>query len=219
MKPLPSHRKEFLLTGVLSIAIFLIYIFAPEAKDINKVFQGLIVSVVFFALLPLVYVRFVLKQSWQRLGLTLGNYREQGLAALFILLIALAGFLVGVTFFKNFQTFYTMPVRVEQNFWWFLGYEMVLVPLVVGLYEVFFRGFLMLLWLSEKAKWWSIIIQTVLFFGLVSLTGSLSWDTAPLIYISLFSGLIAYRSRSILYSFVASWLFLLIVDVYFLVIR
>ncbi|HLC95478.1 MAG TPA: hypothetical protein VJH89_03235, partial [Patescibacteria group bacterium] len=63
----------------------------------------------------------------------------------------------------------------------------------------------------------SIVIQAVLFASLIYVGQDISWQGAPLLIFCPFAGIIAYRAQSIWYSIVASWTFLFLTDVFFIV--
>ncbi len=213
-----SMYRRFIVTGMLVFFSLGFLIFFTESDALSPVLQKFIVSIVFFLVIPLLYSKIVLSESLKNLGFQKGNFGAGVFTGL--LSVALAGGVVVwlALSFPSFHEQYTLPASVENSFLWFVFYELVLVSLSVLLYEVFFRGLVELFWLREF-KWWSILIQAVLFFGLLALSRSISWQMVPLLIFCPLSGLIAYRSKSIWYSVVASWIFLFLTDVFFLIYR
>lgn len=210
--------RRFIVTGVLVFFSLGFLIFFTESDSVSPVLQKFIVSIVFFLVIPLLYSKIVLSESLKNLGFQKGNFGAGVFTSL--LSVALAGgVVVWLAFsFPSFHEQYTLPASVENSFLWFVFYELVLVSLSVLLYEVFFRGLVELFWLRDFGTS-SILIQTVLFFGLLALSRSISWQVVPLLIFCPLSGLISYRSQSIWYSVVASWTFLFLTDVFFLIYR
>jgi membrane protease YdiL (CAAX protease family) len=67
--------------------------------------------------------------------------------------------------------------------------------------------------------YWAILVQTLLFGLFLSATGSLSWLTAPALSFAPFAGYIVHKTGSLVYSILAHWLFVVIIDVTFLVLQ
>lgn len=213
-----AKNQRFIVTGLLVLFSLGFLGFFTESDKLSPVFQIFIVSTVFFLVIPVLYSKIVLKESLKNIGWQRGNVAAGILAS--IVSVALAGAaVVGLALtFPEFRVQYVFPVLVETSFVWFMLYELVLVTLTALLYEVFFRGLVQLSWLRGIGLW-SVAIQATLFFGLFFLSQAISWQMAPLLIFCPFAGLIAYRSQSIWYSFLASWIFLFLTDVFFLIFR
>lgn len=206
------------ITGLLVFFSLGFLGFFTESDTLNPVFQSFVVSVVFFLVIPLLYSKMVLKESLKNIGWQRGNLTAGVLWSILSLGCA-AAIMVGLALtFPDFPAYSILPLSVETNFVWFLAYELVLVTLTVLLYEVFFRGLVQLLWLRSLGVW-SIVAQAALFFGLIYFSQDISWAVAPLLIFCPLAGLIAYRSQSIWYSSIASWIFLFLTDVFFLIYR
>lgn len=212
-----SRYRQFVVTGMLILFSITFLGFFPESDTMSPVFQGFIVSVVFFLVIPILYSKIVLKESLKKIGWQKGNVLAGILSS--IVSVALAGiavfFLVRLT---PFQANFRFPVLVETNFFWFMLYELVLVSFMILLYEVFFRGLVQLLWLRGFGVW-AIFIQAGLFMILLYFGHDFSWQKAPLIIFAPFSGLITYFSRSIWYPIIASWFFFFLTDIVLLVLH
>ena len=183
----------------------------------NPVFQMLLVSVAFFLVVPVLYCKIVLKESLHNMGWQAGNV----FTGIILSLLTVSGGLVIMYFLDRYTSFgraYQLPVSIQTDFLWFLLYEALMMPVMTLFYEVFFRGFIGLLWLRSLGPV-SVLLQAG-FFGLMFfLAGDLTVKEIPLLLFAPLSGLIAYYSRSIWYSWGATWLFFFLIDVYFLVTR
>ncbi|MFZ2299639.1 MAG: lysostaphin resistance A-like protein [Candidatus Moraniibacteriota bacterium] len=211
-----SNNRRFIVTGLLVFFSLGFLKFFTESDRLSPVFQNFIVSIVFFLVIPVLYSKIVLKESLKNLGFQRGNLAAGVLAGIAGIVVAGAAVVWLASVFPDFRAQYVFPVLVETNFFWFVLYELVLVAFVTLLYEVFFRGLVTLLWLRAFGLW-AVCIQTVIFFGFAYLNYDVFWPIAPLLIFAPFAGFIAHRSQSIWYSFAASWIFLFLTDIFFLI--
>jgi len=200
--------KENLVTlAVILICLGLFLVF-PTAGGFQKITSALF----FLFIVPVLYIKLILKKDLRSFGFSFGNYRAGifwGLLALAISLLSAYGLIK----FTNFTQASVLPPAVIQNFWMFVFYELVLVNIVFFLQEFFFKGFVLFSF-TEKLGPWSILISFVLFSALSLLEESFSAAIAPSIIFSLTSGVVAYKGRSFLYSYAAGMIFSLILSSY-----
>ncbi len=205
------------MTSALVIATLVIFGGMEEIPTMGTALQGVIAGLVLFLVLPIMYCRIVLKEPLSSMGF--GSARW--LPALFWGIVSLGIGGIGLLFIASnpvFKEIYRLPLTVEQDFLWFVAYEIIVVGGIALLYEVFFRGLVMKLWLAPLGVW-SVLVQTVIVAGFLVLTDGWSWQYVPLIHASIFSGLVAYFSRSIIASWVASWTLFFLIDIIFLALR
>lgn len=189
----------------------------PESQSLDAITQEIIASVIFLLVLPLIYCKMILREPLSSLGL--GEARW--LPAFFwgALMVVLGGVLL---FFllpiEGFRSAYQLPAFIEKNFGWFLVYEVGAVGGIALLYEVFFRGLVMRLWLGTLGPV-AIVLQAALFMSFLGISSGFSWDYAVLCYASLFAGAVAYFSRSIYASWLANWILFFLIDLVFLVLH
>lgn len=207
-------NKRFIITGLLVVASVLFLGIFSQSDKVDPVFQTMIVSIAFFLVVPVFYSKIVLKESLKNLGWQSGDVFWGIFTSIVSLALALGGVFL-LSRYTTFATEYLFPVVVQTNFLWFLGYELLLVAFVSLLYEVFFRGLIELLWLRSFGLF-AILFQTGLFVFLLYLADDLTWERAPVLLFSPFAGIIAYYSRSIWYSWAASWTFLFLTDIFLL---
>lgn len=192
-----------------------------ESSQISPALQGLIVAVAVFLVIPLLYCKIVLEQPLSRLGFQRGNPWAGIGGSVLALGIALSALFVLWNFTPLLEG-YRLPVVVEERFLFFVLYEVLLNGLFLFLFEVFFRGMILLLWLKEF-RIWGVFLQALVFTGILYLSGDMSNginpQTLPMLLFAPLAGLIAYQSRSIWYSFGASWFFILLVDALVLILR
>jgi membrane protease YdiL (CAAX protease family) len=209
--------KKDIITGLVVLAAFLFFVFTREVPALGGIVQGFILMLIFFGFLPLGYHFLVLRKSKEEIALTIKNSR-QGITL--ALIASVSVFLLSILLLQispGFWGEYNLPLSVKESFGFFLLYELLLVPVVIIFFEIFFRGFIQYSWLQTRLGTWAIFIQGGLFLIFLLATKSLSWSTVPLALFSFVSGFLMQKTHSLLYPFLATWLYILLMDVYFLV--
>lgn len=213
-----SPWKRFAVTGATILVALALYYLFPTDPRLNPMLQGIIAGIAFFLIVPMLYVKMVLKSPVHLLGFQ-ASQRRFGMAAVVLSVVAGLSVLVFLARAYPLGAQYQLPGAVVRSFLFFVLYEIFIVGSLVFLYEVFFRGFVMLLWLRNFG-FGAALFQAALFVGAYALLrGDISWQDAPLFFTAVISGLVAFYTKSIWYSFGASWLFLFLADAYFLTIR
>ncbi|MBP7811393.1 MAG: hypothetical protein KA054_00955 [Candidatus Moranbacteria bacterium] len=189
----------------------------PESQSLDSVTQGVIASGIFLLVLPIIYCKMILKEPLSALGIREARWLPAFFWGGIMLLMGgiLLFFLLPV---EGFRSAYELPSFVGRSFTRFIVYEIVAVGGIAFLYEVFFRGLIMKLWLGSLGPL-AIVLQSAIFIGFIGIANGLSWQYAVLCYSSLFSGAVAYFSRSIYASWLANWTLFFLVDLVFLVLH
>lgn len=198
--------KKNILTFTLALFCLLLHSVFP-GKDY---FQKIVISLVFLLVIPILYIKIVSKESLKDFGLKLGNWRL-GVMWLFI---SLAISLLALYLIYNYTSFaekYYLPQKIIKSFGLFAFYEIVIVGFFVALYEFFFRGFTMFSF-SEKLGFNAIALQFILFILFLIIAKDFNWVFAPYIAAAPIAGMIAYKSGSLIYSYLFSLLFAIISD-------
>lgn len=215
MKSFTEKEKHFIGTGALIAACLIFFAFFEESSSLSSVIQGFIIGLLFFLLLPLAYVRLVLKRPLTLLGFCLPQ--SPLVATLWAGLLGIGGFFVcwGVVYLDPmFVSQVAFPVLVETSFWWFVLYALFLVPLILAMYEVFFRGLVQKVWLGNT--WPAVGIQWVMFVALLLLSTGLEKANIPLIISAFVSGIVAKKTDSVWFSLLSSYLAVILTDILFL---
>lgn len=189
----------------------------PESGSLDSTLQEIIASSIFLLVLPVIYCKMILKEPLSSIGLREARW----LPAFFWggVMIAVGGVLLFLLLpVEGFREAYRLPAFIEKSFKWFVVYEVLVVGGIALLYEVFFRGLVMKLWLGPFGPV-AIVLQSALFIGFIGISSGFSWQYAVLCYASLFSGVVAYFSRSIYASWLANWALFFLVDLVFLVVH
>lgn len=216
-----ARNKEFLVTSLVVMVAILFLGYFQENSQVSPALQGLIVGIAVFLVIPVLYCRIVLERPLSILGFQRGNPWAGIGGSVLALSLALSALFVLWNFTPLLEG-YRLPGIVEEQFLFFVLYEIFLNGLFLFLFEVFFRGLILLLWLRDFGIW-GVFLQALVFTGILFLSGDMSDginpQLLPMLLFSPFAGLVAYQSRSIWYSFGASWFFILLVDALVLIVR
>lgn len=214
---LMNQNKENIVTPLLVVVTFLFFVFTPGKETLGSAVQGLIIALVFFGLLPLGYHFLVLKRDSQSFGLAKTDVWNGWTVALVAVTLALIITIVGYQFLPQFREAFFLPEVVKKSLGGLVIYELLLVPFLVALYELFFRGLVQKNWLQRHWGLWAVFAQAGLFIAFLLMTASLSWALLPLILFSFFSGLLVWKNGSLIQAWLASWLYLFLFDIFVLV--
>ncbi|MBP7822644.1 MAG: hypothetical protein KA034_02430 [Candidatus Moranbacteria bacterium] len=208
-----SDRK-FLITGGALFLSLLLFIFFPSTDRLSGGIQSAIIFTVFFLIFPLLYAKFILGEPWQRMGFRMDGALSHWVGMLGAVVVGFVLFFFGYQIWPALQEAYRLPFSVERSFLSFVRYEMFAFT-AVFFYEVFFRGFVMFLFLRPFGRW-AILLQWFIFLLFLVASQSFEMSQAGMILFAPLAGWIAYRSQSILYSFIGSAVFLFLIDIFLL---
>ncbi len=199
--------KEFLGTIFFITASLIIYALFPVINSFQQVF----IMLVFFIAFPLSFNKLFLKKKLNFYGLEFGNWKQGLLWSFYSLIIVCFIFFI-ISYFFGFLKNYSIPIFITKSFLNFIVYEFLLTALFVLIYEFYFRGFILFIF-ETKFSFWAILVQALIFLSLVLVIGHNSlFLFLPYLIFAPFAGLIALKSRSIIYSGVAQFLIILILD-------
>lgn len=200
-----TWKEDLITLAVIVVCLGLFFLFPSQGPA-----QAITASLIFLFLAPFLYLKLILKKNLRSCGWQIGGWKTGIIFAIISLIFSLLIF-YALYHYTPFSKNYALPLIATQKFGFFLLYEFLLVGFFLALYEFFFRGFAMF---SFAGKFGIICagLQWLLFLAFLFLAGNLSWQNTPYMITGFFSGLITFRSRSLLYSFVFSLLFLLISD-------
>ena len=158
MKGIFSSRKIFdletLIVSLFILVCVVVFAFLPTKGSFQEVILG------FFALLilPIFFIKLVLKDKICRFGFQIKSWRN-GLwfMPLCFLVATLAGFVV-FEYTDFTEKYFLGNFSLTENFWYFFAYEFLVVNFFVLLYELFFRGFVMF-YFDKKFGANSVFIQ------------------------------------------------------------
>lgn len=203
-------NKEDVITAAVIFFCLLLYSVFPT----DNVFQQIVSSVTFLLVIPVLYVKIILKKDLKYLGIRKGNWQAGIAWSVISLIISVSVAYILFNYF-GFAQKYFLPRHIVDSFAFFLLYEIILFGFFTSLYEIFFRGFLMLSF-SKKIGSWAIILQSLIFLALFFFSRGVHWTLTPYLIFLIFSGITAYFSRSIFYSFITFLIFNIIFDSFYI---
>ena len=197
---------------LISFLVALLCLFLGIAFPSQNSAELITKNLFFLIFLPIVYAKIFLHKNLADLGFNLKN-KASGLRwgaslAFFLLLIFYL-----LLHYTPFRANYKLSPEIIAHFWFFLGYELLLVNFIIFINEFFFRGFLMALF-REKFEHWVIAFQVLIYLLALFLTNAFSWQILPFILFSISGGILAYKTKSFLYSYFTHIFVIIILDTY-----
>jgi hypothetical protein len=178
--------------------------------------QGLTKTVFFLVIIPAFYVKFVLKEKISDFGLNMKNKKTGLIWGTTMLFSGIAIFYLIINF-TSFAKNYQIYGLFANNFWFFTLNMLVFLNIMFFCQECFFHGFVLSVF-RPAVFGWSVIFQTLIFYSILLISNddiSESFSrTVPFLFLSLAGGLVAYKTRSIVYSYAAGLVFLIIFNAY-----
>ena len=207
-------NKELIVTTLIIIACIFLAIFFP----VNGIYQRVISGIVFFIIVPILYVKFILKKeikNYFNINFNKPKNKDNLLITLLVFIMTILLFLA-INKYTSFSNHYFLKNSILiRSFLGFIAYEFLIVNIFIASYEFFFRGFIMS-YFSKKLGIYSIYIQFIFFLMLLLITNNLSIAFIYYIIIALSAGVVAYKNRSIVYSYIFSLITIIIGDIIFL---
>lgn len=204
-------NTELVITFTVIVLCMILFSFFPT-KDI---FQKVVLSLVFLFLVPYLYIRVVFKDRLDNFGFKFDKWRS-GFWIMPLCFVIAGGFFYLVFNYTDFkESYYLGKYTLIKNFWYLFLYEFLAVNLFVLLYEFFFRGFVMF-YFEKKFGFYTIFIQFLFFILFLDILEQLNMDYIFYLFTSLMAGLIAYKSRSLVYSYFFSIIVLVMADLIYL---
>ena len=204
-----KESLEFFVTTVFFIgACLLLSFFFPSKNEI----QNLIGNLFFLVIAPILYIKFILKEKISQFGLNLKNKREGFLwgSLMFILSCATMYLLMTKT---SFLSSYEVLVSMTKDFSIFLLMTLVFFNFILFIQEYFFHGFILSFFSLYIGKW-AILIQFGIYFLTILIFKQNLWNFFPSLILSLTGGVTAYRTQSMVYSYLSGLLFLIFFNAY-----
>jgi len=213
MQPINTHLeklhpyKELLVTSAVILACLILSIIFPTTNS----FQSVSRNIFFLIILPFLYIKLILKSRLTEYGWQIGNVKNGLFSASLAFFSGLIIFYLLIRF-AGFSSHYHLNPLVENSFGLFLLYELVFLNIFFFAQEFFFKGFV--LFSYRQFSYWAILIQSGIYFSLLGLTKNFSWQTMPIMFISLVGGFVTFKTKSFMYSYIFGLLFIMILDAY-----
>ncbi|MDH4330716.1 MAG: hypothetical protein OEV93_04155 [Candidatus Moranbacteria bacterium] len=201
------NKKELFVTSAAMLACLVLFYSFPTKGS----FQEIMSSLTFLFLVPILYIKLILKKNVSDFGLGMGDYKKGFLwGAISLVFVAL--FILLLSRFENVSKDYRDLFYVSKYFDLFVMRE-ISFGIAFVLVDFFFRGFVMFYFQNIfQKKYFAIFLQFVMFLALLLLSGKLNWSFATQALLSLSAGIIAFNSKSILYSSFFSWISIIVIE-------
>jgi|GEM_PF-3865026 len=216
MKPLSlsqNFRNSLFIRTFFIFIIFclaLLFSFFYPAKDL---FESILFSAIFFVLFPFLCMRLILHEKFSDFGFK-AHISFQDILFFTLLFFFSFFFLFLFSRITHTENLISLPEYTRDSFWLFFLHFFLFIGSFTFFYEFLFRGFLQI-GLSRYFHFWSIPIQLSFFFFFLFATETLQWETLPLIISSIGSSILIYRTHSLLFAFLFSWLFAILTSIVF----
>lgn len=205
-----NKNKEFMVSLLVIFSCILLSLFFPVSQE--NILESLTKSLFFLIIIPVFYIKFILKKNLSDFGLNF-KHKKKGIFWGCLMLAASLAMAYLILQLPSMKHSYHLPVYVPKNFWIFLIYELIVVNVYFFVSDFFWKGFVLFIF-SEKFRYWSIAIQSAIVIGASILNGDFYWKFAALPILSLTGGIVSYKSKSFIFSYIMSLLFIIILDSY-----
>ncbi len=201
---LTAHHREATIALAALLVLAVAWLF--PSRSVGESF--FLFLALFFAF-PMLVARYLLKEPFKNFGFFWGEAKAGIVYCSVLSLIFILAEYLMIFHFKLGGRF--ILVRgLADGFWQFLWLETAVAIPLYFFYETFFRGFLQL-GLEKKLGGYSLflaaVLQTLTFLGN-------PWILIGFVLLaSLSAGFIVRRSRSIVYSFIFSWIVFVSLDI------
>lgn len=204
------RKREAMITLALALVCIFLYSFFPVSTFAQKFFS----NITFLLIIPALYIKIILKKRLRDFGWQIGDWKKGVFWSVFFLAIMLAVLYLAFNYTGLAQK-YQVNSYAAGDFRFFIGYEILMVGMFLFLYESFYRGFVLFSF-SKRTGMWAVLIQAGLFFAFSLMTNNFNWGNANFLALSLVSGVIAYKSRSIWYSLATSLMLIALMDAFWI---
>jgi membrane protease YdiL (CAAX protease family) len=199
--------KEFVITSLFIIASLIVYGIFPS----NNTFQQIAATIFFLIILPIFFIKYFLKRDYIYFENIYGDYKKGLLWGFVSLLISILVFYFLYTYFSFFRH-YNVPIFITKSFINFIFYEFIIVLPIIILYELYFRGFIMLYY-EKFFKYWSNLLQLLIFLSMILILSSDNiYYFLPYLIFAPLAGMITIKSKSFIYSVITQLILIMAID-------
>jgi len=206
IKEISSAYRELLASSLVILVCLLLFLKFPTTNS----FQNISKEIFFFLIVPIFYIKFILKKDLRDFGFSLPRKKSDFFWAIGVLL-ALIGISLILAKIPEFRKNYLIVNSLGNSFLVFLLYELVAFNFLFLLQTIFFQGFILFTF-SDKFKKYSVLLTFIIYCASLLLENNFAWQMAPLILFSLGGSLISYKSRSFWLAYLTGMIFIIAFD-------
>lgn len=219
IKEIKAKESIIIITSLILMYLYIYHLIPAERSESIKDFllrvrQAAGVAVLFF-LVPAGVVKIHFHESLREFGLQKGDVKF-GIIFLLLGSLTVLPFLYFSSFSKDFQREYPLPLLARSDHFFLILWELIYFLYYIG-WEFLFRGYL-LFGLERKAgSFLSILFQTVP--STLLHIGKPEPETVSAILAGIIFGVVALRTRSIIYVLLLHYLIGVSMDVFCVINR
>jgi membrane protease YdiL (CAAX protease family) len=197
-----AFNRTFVVSNLVAVAgLVLTFVFSTE-----RFMEGTLTTLVFLFLLPLLFIKLILRETASSYFLRWG---ELGSGVLWLTgtLLVFGGVLAALAHGADVLPQLTLPAKIRASFLLFVVYVGI-TGFYIFLYEFFFRGFLLATW-QRVWGWWAVPAQAMFFSVILTARtwhGGVGKEVVLYFLAGFFAGVVAERTRSTIFSFLFSYL-------------
>jgi len=195
-----------LITLTLSIVFSLFF-------PVQDVISGLLSSLVFLVILPFSVRSFAIRESRAEFGIEPRLLWPHFRLALSLYLICAFILIALITLFGK-EADAALPVEMTTSFWRFFLYIFLISSVFIYSYEYLFHNFFMIGVAPTSPLFGTLFAWLSLMLFLIA-SGTANWSNFSLIVAFLASGYLFYKTRSVFFSFLFVWSFVILTSAYF----
>ncbi|MFA4817773.1 MAG: hypothetical protein WC608_03600 [Parcubacteria group bacterium] len=201
-----AWREDLVTLAVIAFCLLLVTFFPASGTS-----QFFTKTLFFLLVVPILYIKLILKKSLSQFGFNLKNPKPGILWSSAALGLSLLLFFAFLHFYPFSNT--NLPNAITVSFWAFLFYELVIVSSLFFLQQFFTQGFALFSF-KEKFGIWSIVFSFLVLLIFLLSNNSLALSDLPLLVFFLTGSLVSYKSGSFIYSYAAGLLFFILTHSY-----
>lgn len=203
-----SENKEFFISLTVALVCLVLFFLFPAGNLAQKITK----TVFFMFLLPVLYIKLILRKNLRAFGLNFKNPKF-GILGSILLIILSVGIFWAILRFAPESSPREMPRFIVENFGWFLLYELLIVNLYLFSFEFFFRGFLITVF-PLNWRMWSVYLQAAVFGIFAALSGATPTQIVSDVILAAGAGIVMQKTGSIFYAYSAAIFSTFILDAY-----
>jgi membrane protease YdiL (CAAX protease family) len=194
----PQTNQELLASCLIVFVCLGLFLIFPA----NDFFQKSCKYLFFLFLVPIIYIKMILKRNLFEFGFILPRKKSDFFWAIGVLFAFLI-FCFCLVEFTNFKNHYHLFGSIRNNFSDFLLYELLFFNFLLLIQEFFFKGFLLFSF-SQKIYSWSIVLTFLAFYLTLFFQKITHWQMLPLLFLFFFGAWLTYKTKSLWLSYLTS---------------
>lgn len=187
--------KELLISSIVIFVCLGLFLEFPA----NDYFQKACKYLFFLFLVPIIYIKAILKKNLSEFGFNLPLKKTDFFWAAGVLIVFSALCFSAIKF-TDLELHYRLSASIQNNFSSFLFYELIAFNFLFLIQEFFFKGFVLYSF-SSKIRYLAIALTFILYYLALFFQKMTLWQMFPLLILAFLSLILVYKTRSVLLSY------------------